>query len=219
MNQTINIYSEGFWMDHDQWLSAICSTQETVLVNTTPTDCKHHRYIQVPIVMEVWHSVAFIVSRVCKSRLLFFLNSVFGSLGFSSKPYTHSCPLIFIVLKSLGDLYRRQSAPHCYGNTAPHNTTNMWIASYLRIVLEDVQSSKRMLYPTSWPRPTSISSATRAATDMAATLRGWVQATPFFTKRALTHSRHHWGIYNTRITQCNHVNQNCKKTCLTTRIR
>jgi hypothetical protein len=36
-----------------------------------------------------------------------------------------------------------------------------------------------MLYPTSWPSSTSISSATRCATDMAATRRGCVQATIF----------------------------------------
>jgi len=46
------------------------------------------------------------------------------------------------------------------------------ITAYFRIVLDDVQSSNRMLYPTSCPSPTSISSATRAATDMAATRRG-----------------------------------------------
>ena len=43
---------------------------------------------------------------------------------------------------------------------------------YLMIVLEDVQSSKRMAYPTSSPNFTPISSDTLLATDMAATLRG-----------------------------------------------
>lgn len=41
---------------------------------------------------------------------------------------------------------------------------------------------------------TSISSATRAATDMAATRRGCVHATPFLLNRTLTHSKHHCGI-------------------------
>lgn len=45
----------------------------------------------------------------------------------------------------------------------------------------DVQSSKRIAYPTSCPSSTPISSETRLATDMAATLLGWVQPTiPYF---------------------------------------
>ena len=46
---------------------------------------------------------------------------------------------------------------------------------YLIIVEGDVQSSNLILYPTSSPRGTFISSATRLATDIAATLRGYVQ--------------------------------------------
>lgn len=49
--------------------------------------------------------------------------------------------------------------------------------AHLRKVFGLVQSSKRILYPTSSPSDTSISSATRLATDMAATRRGWVHAT------------------------------------------
>ena len=43
---------------------------------------------------------------------------------------------------------------------------------YFTTVFSDVQSSKRMEYPTSWPNFTPTSSATRDATDMAATRRG-----------------------------------------------
>ncbi|RUS17613.1 hypothetical protein BC937DRAFT_89744 [Endogone sp. FLAS-F59071] len=43
------------------------------------------------------------------------------------------------------------------------------------MVLSDVQSSKRIEYPTSYPSLTPISSATRAATDMAATRPGLVK--------------------------------------------
>ena len=42
-------------------------------------------------------------------------------------------------------------------------------------VRSEVQSSNRIEYPTSLPNFTDISSATLALTDMAATLRGWVQ--------------------------------------------
>lgn len=61
------------------------------------------------------------------------------------------------------------------------------------MVLADEQSSKRILYPTSWPRATSISSETRCATDMAATLLGCVQHTPF-VPTDLAYSTHHCGI-------------------------
>ena len=47
------------------------------------------------------------------------------------------------------------------------------------MVLAEVQSSNRIVYPTSCPKVTSISSATRCATLIAATRLGWVQATPF----------------------------------------
>lgn len=47
-------------------------------------------------------------------------------------------------------------------------------ASHLMMVLSLVQSSNRIEYPTSLPSLTSISSATRAATLMAATRRGCV---------------------------------------------
>lgn len=71
---------------------------------------------------------------------------------------------------------------------------NLLTFTHLSKVLDEVQSSNRILYPTSDPRQTSISSDTRCATDMAATLLGWVHATPFLLNLALTHSRHHWGI-------------------------
>lgn len=45
---------------------------------------------------------------------------------------------------------------------------------YLTTVVSFVQSSKRIEYPTSCPSFTFISSATRAATLIAATRRGWV---------------------------------------------
>ena len=48
---------------------------------------------------------------------------------------------------------------------------------YLSCVLALVKFSKRMVYPTSLPYSTSISSATRFDTDMAATRRGCVHAT------------------------------------------
>jgi len=48
---------------------------------------------------------------------------------------------------------------------------------YLRIVFVPVMSSNRIVYPTSSPSSTSISSATRLDTDIAATRRGWVHAT------------------------------------------
>jgi hypothetical protein len=44
--------------------------------------------------------------------------------------------------------------------------------TYFKSVLAEEQSSKRILYPTSCPKQTSISSDTRWATDMAATLLG-----------------------------------------------
>ncbi len=47
---------------------------------------------------------------------------------------------------------------------------------YFWMVFSLVQSSKRIEYPTSLPSLTPISSDTRAATLMAATRRGWVQA-------------------------------------------
>lgn len=48
---------------------------------------------------------------------------------------------------------------------------------YFSTVLSLVISSKRIEYPTSWPNLVPTSSATRAATDMAATRLGWVQPT------------------------------------------
>ena len=46
---------------------------------------------------------------------------------------------------------------------------------YLITVDGPVQSSNRIVYPTSWPKSQPNSSATRFATDIAATLRGCVQ--------------------------------------------
>ena len=56
-----------------------------------------------------------------------------------------------------------------------NSRSSMPSVMYLTTVRSDVASSKRMEYPTSCPTFTPISSATRAATDMAATRRGWVQ--------------------------------------------
>ncbi|VDO86673.1 unnamed protein product [Schistosoma margrebowiei] len=50
---------------------------------------------------------------------------------------------------------------------------------YFIIVCSEVQSSKRILYPTSDPSLTDISCETRAATDMAATRRGCVHPIRF----------------------------------------
>ena len=48
---------------------------------------------------------------------------------------------------------------------------------YLMTVSGEVTSSKRIAYPTSSPSRHPTSSATRLATDMAATRRGWVHPT------------------------------------------
>lgn len=45
---------------------------------------------------------------------------------------------------------------------------------YLILVELDVTSSNRIEYPTLWPSSTPHSSATRFATETAATRRGWV---------------------------------------------
>ena len=68
--------------------------------------------------------------------------------------------------------------------------------AYLSKVLELVQSSNRIVYPTSCPRTTSISSATRWATLMAATLRGCVHDTHFLANLSFNwvSSTSHWGI-------------------------
>ena len=62
---------------------------------------------------------------------------------------------------------------------------------YLSWVFGPVMSSKRMLYPTCSPRVTSISSATRCATLIAATRLGWVHATSLLFRT----SRPHCGIW------------------------
>jgi len=62
--------------------------------------------------------------------------------------------------------------------TSTYSRNSMPSVMYFRIVRPDVLSSKRMEYPTSSPKFTSISSATRLATLIAATRRGWVQAIP-----------------------------------------
>jgi hypothetical protein len=67
---------------------------------------------------------------------------------------------------------------------------------YLRKVLGEVRSSKRMVYPTPCPNGTSISSATRFATDMAATRRGCVQQIIFPRWCGASSSTSSWGIYD-----------------------
>ena len=65
---------------------------------------------------------------------------------------------------------------------------------YFKIVFLDVRSSKRIEYPTYYPNSTSISSLTLFATDIAATLRGCVQAIDFpFPTRPL--SIRNWGTW------------------------
>ena len=67
---------------------------------------------------------------------------------------------------------------------------------YFKRVRCDEQSSKRIEQPTSWPSCTSISSATRAATLIAATLLGCVHATPLrLPGNLLANSTQHCGIY------------------------
>jgi len=58
--------------------------------------------------------------------------------------------------------------------------SNMPSVKKFKIVSGDVLSSNRMRYPTYDASSTSSSSATRCATLMAATRRGWVQAMPRF---------------------------------------
>ena len=69
--------------------------------------------------------------------------------------------------------------------------------TYFNAVLGLVQSSNRMVYPTSCPSWMSNSSDTRWATLMAATLLGWVQATAL--RLSCLASKHHWGIYSKQI--------------------
>ena len=58
---------------------------------------------------------------------------------------------------------------------SPRNSLrSMPSVMYFSLVFSDVQSSNRMLYPTSFPSFTPASSATRAETDIAATRRGCV---------------------------------------------
>lgn len=56
-----------------------------------------------------------------------------------------------------------------------HSRWSMPSVMYLILVSGLVQSSNRIVYPTSCPRRHPTSSATRLATDMAATRRGCVQ--------------------------------------------
>eukprot|EP01139_Manchomonas_bermudensis_P013825 Amastigsp_a364174_5.p2 type:complete len:111 gc:universal Amastigsp_a364174_5:472-140(-) len=67
---------------------------------------------------------------------------------------------------------------------------------YLSTVSSEQQFSKRIEYPTCAPSVTSISSATRCATDMAATRRGCVHATilPSAVKPAFTSSCGIWVV-------------------------
>lgn len=48
---------------------------------------------------------------------------------------------------------------------------------FIRVLVGDDKSSNRIAYPTSSPRTEPTSSATLVATLVAATRRGWVQAT------------------------------------------
>ena len=62
------------------------------------------------------------------------------------------------------------------------------------IVFCDVHSSNRIEYPTSSPIVTSISSATRFATDIAATRLGCVHTTILFSFVVYPASTRNWGI-------------------------
>jgi hypothetical protein len=55
---------------------------------------------------------------------------------------------------------------------------NIPSVQYFSLVLALVLSSNLIVYPTSSPRGTSISSDTRLATDIAATRRGYVTQIP-----------------------------------------
>jgi hypothetical protein len=61
---------------------------------------------------------------------------------------------------------------------------------YLIFVSGPVQSSNRIEYPTSSPRRQPTSSATRLATDVAATRRGWVH--PILPRSARPSSARYW---------------------------
>ena len=87
---------------------------------------------------------------------------------------------------------------YMYHSDGVISSRNWVLITYFSTVLGLVQSSKRMVYPTSWPIITSSSSATRWATLIAATLLGWVQATHL--RLSMRVSRHHWGICNAPFT-------------------
>jgi hypothetical protein len=74
--------------------------------------------------------------------------------------------------------------------------SNIPSVMYLSIVWGPVMSSNRIEYPTCSPSLTSISSATRCATLIAATRRGCVHA----TSRPFRAATHHCGIWNSE--QC-----------------
>src|SRR6478735_1093385 len=66
--------------------------------------------------------------------------------------------------------YSRNSGSACNSASSMPSVMNLITVSPL------VWSAKRILQPTSRPKPTFSSSATRRATELAATRRGWVQA-------------------------------------------
>ena len=77
---------------------------------------------------------------------------------------------------------------------SPKNSrSSMPSVMYFSLVFSDVQSSNRMLYPTSFPSFTPASSATRAETDIAATRRGCVHPI-FWPSRANPASHMYCGI-------------------------
>src|SRR5262245_40863781 len=80
---------------------------------------------------------------------------------------------------------------HWKGQTEPNQTT------HFNLVDAEVRSSNRMGYPTCSPRVTSISSLTRLATLIAATLRGCVHAT-IWPLSQNPNSNKNWGIWKTK---------------------